>query len=77
LEGVKTEGKLNQFFEILSKQAERDKSLINLILTNYFSWLGKYNPNEADKNLKQILKNKQLNPKMLTFLKGIISEIER
>jgi hypothetical protein len=75
LEDVKAKGKLNQFFEILSKQAERDKSLINLILTNYFSWLKKYNPDEADKNLKQILKNKQLNPKMLLFVKERLSEM--
>jgi hypothetical protein len=77
LEGVKAEGKLNQFFEILFKQAKKDESLLNLILINYFSWLEKYNPNEAINNLKQILKNKQLNPKMLTFLNDIISETER
>jgi hypothetical protein len=78
-ESVKAEGKLNQFFEILFKQAKKEKSLLNLILINYFSWLEKYNPNEAINNLKQILKNqnKQLNPKMLTFLNDIISETER
>jgi hypothetical protein len=77
LEGVKTEGKLNQFFEILSKQAERDKSLINLILTNYFSWLEKYNPNEAINNLKVIIKKRacELNPKMLLFVKERLSEM--
>jgi hypothetical protein len=75
LEGVKAEGKLNQFFEILFKQAKKEKSLLNLILINYFSWLEKYNPDQAEKNLKQILKNKQLNPKMLTFVKERLSEM--
>jgi hypothetical protein len=76
-ESVNEEGKLNQFFEILYKQAEKDKSLINLILINYFSWLEKHNQNEAINNLKTIIKKRagELNPKMLLFVKDRLSEM--
>jgi hypothetical protein len=76
-ESVKAEEKLNHFFVILFKQAEKDKSLLNLILTNYFSWLEKYNTDESINNLKAIIKKRadELNPKMLTFIKERLDEM--
>jgi hypothetical protein len=77
LESVRTEKKLNQFFKILFKQVEKDKSLLNLILANYFSWLEKHDQGEAINNLKAIIKKRadELNPKMLLFVKERLSEM--
>jgi hypothetical protein len=79
LKGIKEDGKLDRFFSILLKQAEKDKSILRLILANYFSWTIEYQTEKSSRNLKQILKRygKELNPKMLAFLRDTVDEIER
>lgn len=74
---VSDRGKLNVFFVILFKKAEQNKSLINLILTNYFSWVMKQNSETAINNLRNIVQkhSNELNPKMLMFAKDKINEM--
>lgn len=77
LNSVSDRGKLSQFFVILFKKAEENKSLIHLILTNYFSWIMKQNAQAVIENLRNIVQEyaNDLNPKMLTFAKDIINEM--
>lgn len=77
LNSVSDRGKLSQFFVILFKKAEENKSLIHLILTNYFSWIMKQNAQAVIENLRNIVQEyaNDLNPKMLTFAKDMINEM--
>ena len=69
--------KLNLFFVLLFKKAEQNKSLINYILTNYFSWVMKLNPEVAINNLRNIVQehSSKLNPKILMFVKDKLNEM--
>jgi hypothetical protein len=74
---IRNAEKLDRFFALLFRKAEEDKSLLNVILTHYFSWLVKYRSDEEIDALNDILQKraKELNPKMRTFLKERIDEM--
>ncbi|MGN0812727.1 MAG: hypothetical protein ACI4MQ_04365 [Candidatus Coproplasma sp.] len=77
LNSVDDSGKLSRLLAILFTKAEESKSLIYLILINYFSLVMKYNPQTAIINLQGIV-NKcadELNPKMLAFAKDRLNEM--
>lgn len=52
---VRDRGKLTPFFIILFKKVGQNESLVNFILTNYFSWVMKLNPEVAINNLCNIV----------------------
>lgn len=77
LDCVSDRGKLSRFFAILFQKAEENKSLIHLILTNYFSWIMKQNSETAIHHLRNIVQEhaNELNPKMLAFAKDRLNEM--
>lgn len=74
---VRDRGKLTPFFIILFKKVGQNESLVNFILTNYFSWVMKLNPEVAINNLRNIVQehSSKLNPKILMFVKDKLNEM--